>query len=191
MVQVRRWLPVSRRSGVAGGLAAAALAVAGSVALVAGMSGCDDLVGTGQHEAAGTPVPHGYVRADSTVLGNGTHVTLWVTPPAPAQIGSSRCFFLEMAPRTGGRGGVGACQGPGRDVTLARLAGAVVGSAGDLPARTAVVSSPGAEAASVPVTSGYFLLPAKVLGPSGTAYSVTVRDAAEQALGTFTVKPSG
>jgi hypothetical protein len=187
MDYVRRWFPMSVRSGVTVGLVALGLAVA----LVAGMSAFDDLAETGQHKADGTVVPAGYVRGDSTVLDNGTRVTLWVIPPTSAPIGSSGCFFLEMAPRTGGMGGVGACGRPGAGVTLERLSGGVVGSAGDLPARTAVVSRPGAEVAMVPVASGYFLLPARVLGPPGTAYSVTVMDAAGRLLGPFTVKPSG
>lgn len=192
MGQVRRGFPMSLRTGVIVGLVVVGLALAGSVALAAGTSAFDGAAGSGQRQAGNAPVvPSGYVRADSAVLGNGTRVTLWVTPPTLAPIGSSTCFFLEMAPGTGGRGGVGACGGPGRDVTLDRLSGALVGWAGDLPARTAVVSRPGAEAASVPVTSGYFLVPARVLGPPGTGYSVTVLDAAQRALGTFTVQPSG
>jgi hypothetical protein len=189
MDQVRRWIPRSARTSVTVGLVVVGAVLAGSIALAAGAFG--DLAGTGSHKTGGAPVPTGYVRADLTVLGNGTRVTLWVTPPTPALIGSSKCFFLELASRTGGRGGVGACGGPGRDVTLQRLSGAMVGSAGNLPARTAAVSRPGAAATGVPVTSGYFLVPARVLGPPGTAYSVTVRNAAKRALGTFTVQPSG
>jgi hypothetical protein len=186
---------MSVRSGRIVGLVAVGLALAGSIALATGVfdpvgHAFDDLIGTGQHKAGGTSVPSGYVRADSTVLGSGTRVTLWVTPPTSTPIAMSKCFFLQLASRTGGRGGVGACGGPGRAVTLQRLSGALVGSAGDPSARTAVVSRPGTDAARVPVTSGYFLVPARVLGPH-YRYSVIVMDAAKRALGTFTVQPSG
>lgn len=151
----------------------------------------DDFAGrSGEKAGGGSPIPPDHVRTDATDLPDGSRVALWVTDPAEVSPTANRCFFLETRTADGHRGGVGACGMPDNTITLNRLAGVVVGSVGTWPAHSVSVTAGGETASLVPVTGGYFLVPASLFGNVRTKYSISLLDAAGQPVGVVDSVPA-
>lgn len=99
------------------------------------------------------------LRAGVESYANGTKASVWVTGPTQRGV-LSRCVYVDItSPKSVFSGAESACGGPGRSVSLNRFGPAVVGDIQTLPTKSVFVSV-GDVTFQLPVTSGYFVVPA-------------------------------
>lgn len=90
---------------------------------------------------------------------DGTRASVWATGPMPSNI-RSHCFYVDVTKKgSASTFGDSACGEPTKKVSLNRIGSVVVGDIGTLPAVTVFVTV-GDQSVQVPVTSGYFVVPA-------------------------------